>query len=126
MPKYGRVLGELDALTDAVEKAREEELEKKNAGRLGALVTTDFKMKLYQTYDYMFVWEMREDSPFYGRYPRQEKDLIRHLQMAGKHLDSALIRVFEASGNPETPINFPRIRDEIEAARRIYKKEGGG
>jgi hypothetical protein len=125
LPKYERVFSDFTSLVDDMEKARGEEMAKKTDGGVGALNINAYKMRLYQIYDYMFVWEMREGSPFYKNFPPREKEIIAHLQQAGKILDSAIVRVFDSYGNPETPIDFAGARSEIEKARALHLKESG-
>ena len=123
LPKYLRVIRDFDSLVGNLEQIRDRERDKKGKGGVGAVDAAQPKMGLYLIFDYMFVMELREDSPFFPGYPSQEKDLIRALHRLGGMIDHALIELYESSGNPDVPMDFAAMRGELEKARAIYEKE---
>lgn len=123
LPKYLRVLNDFDSLVGNLEQIRDRERDKKGKGGVGAVDAAQPKLALYLIYDYMFVMELREDSPFFQSYPPQEKDLIRALHRLGGMIDRALIALHESSGSPDAPMDFAAMRGELATARAIYEKE---
>ncbi|MFA5112400.1 MAG: hypothetical protein WC889_18440 [Myxococcota bacterium] len=119
IPRYQKVLGDFDRLTGDFEAELSGELERKKTTGVGAVNAQALKNRLYLIYDYMYVWEMREDSPFYRSFPPQEHELIRTLISLGKMLDAAIIRIAESSGNPAVPVDFAMMRSELRKAGSI-------
>ncbi|MBI5527537.1 MAG: hypothetical protein HY897_14475 [Deltaproteobacteria bacterium] len=125
LPKYLRVLKDFDSLAGNLEQTKDIELRKKAEGGVGAVDASGPKMALYLIWDYMFVSEMRPDSPFYAGYPKAEKELIATLISVGNTVDAFLIRLADSAGNPEAEVDFGRIRRDLKKAWTIYEAEAG-
>lgn len=123
LPRYLRVLGDFASLVDNLESIRDRELAKKNDGGVGAVDAAQPKMSLFLVYDYMFVMELREDSSFFPGYPPREQELIRVLNRLGGRIDRIVLRLHESAGNPEVPMDFTAMREDLAKARAIYEAE---
>lgn len=126
LPKYLRVISDFESLAKNLEQIRDRELKNKAGGGVGAVDAAGPKQTLMMIWDYMFVWEMRPDSPFYAGYPKQEKELIASLISVGNAIDGFIMRLADSSGNPEARVDFSKIREDLKAARKTLEAEAGG
>jgi len=117
IPKYVRVFNDFNSLIEDFENEVRIKREEKKENQKVRIDITQYKTRLYQIYDFMYIQGIAPENPFYKGYSKEEKDLINGLMNIGRKLDKIVIEIYNFNGDPDTYTDFEDIKHLLSKSR---------
>jgi len=115
--KYVRVFNDFGSLVEDFENEVNVKREEKSKDERVRIDITQYKTRLYQIYDFMYVQRIAPENPFYKDYSKEEKELINNLMNIGKRIDKIVIEIYNFNGDPNTYADFGTIKRLLSTSR---------